>query len=160
MQLNFTREDVSVMYGDRRSTGASSGFDLYLPDDTVFPAGSVTFVDFGLQATTYTGNGFFLLARSSLSKTPLRLANSVGLIDGDYRGNLIAALHNTSTSDFSAARGTRLVQIALGTLAPFGVQYGPLNSTERGAGGFGSTGTGTDNAGNVNPNSTEVNFIR
>jgi dUTP pyrophosphatase len=154
MQLNFTRDDIAVLYGGRASTGASSGYDLFLPEDTVFPAGTVTYVDFGLQATTHTGSGFFLLARSSLSKTPLRLANSVGLIDGDYRGNLIAALHNTSTSDYSASRGTRLVQIALGTLTPFGVRYGTLNSTERGAGGFGSTG------GTANPNSTEVNFIR
>ena len=133
-------------YAARTSTGKSSGYDLFLPEDIVFPAKKVTFVDFGIKATTENGHGYWLLPRSSLSKTPLRLANSVGLIDGDYRGNLIAALENTSDTDFVVPRGTRLVQIALASLAPFAVTFGSLDETARGGGGFGSTG--------------EVNYIR
>jgi dUTP pyrophosphatase len=102
----------------------------------------VTYVDFKIQAMTTCGSGFFLLPRSSLSKTPLRLANSVGLIDPTYRGNLIAALENTSDTDFILAESSRPVQIAVPSLQPFDIEWTfmELPNTERGSGGFGSTG--------------------
>lgn len=94
--------------------------------------------------------GFHLVPRSSLAKTPVRLANSVGVIDGSYRGHLMAPLHNTGADAFSFPRGTSALQLtgAPGTVA-VGYYYFPgdevgevarLTPTERGAGGFGSTG--------------------
>ena len=84
-------------------TGSSSGMDLYVPEDIVIPAGQTVFIDHQIKATPDTGptsytstqRGFWLLPRSSISKTPLRMANSIGLIDPDYRGNIIAAITNT-----------------------------------------------------------------
>ncbi len=153
LRIDFD-EDVAALYGNQLSTGTSSGYDLYLPEDTVFPAGKVTFVNFKVKATTTFGHGYFLLPRSSLSKTPLRLANSIGLIDPDYRGNLIAALDNPSNNDYEVKRGTRLVQIALGSLCPFAIEVGTLDNTARGDGGFGSTGSSSRYSDNG------VNYIR
>jgi dUTP pyrophosphatase len=90
---------------------------------------------------TSDGAGFFLLPRSSISKTPLRLANSVGLIDPTYRGTLMAALENTSSGDITIHAGTRLMQVCVPSLMPFRVEWADyLPATARGAGGFGSTG--------------------
>lgn len=133
-------------YKDGDNTGMNSGFDLYVPQDTVFPAKKVTFVDHQIKMTPCSSykddtSGFWLMPRSSISKTPLRLANSMGLIDSTYRGNLIAALENTSDIDFTVPKGTRLMQVCLPHLLPFTVKKtDKLHDTERGAGGFGSTG--------------------
>ena len=134
---------VSILdfYKGYAGTGLNSGFDLYVPEDTIIPAGQTVFIDHKIKAMTTSGHGYWLLPRSSISKTPLRMANSVGLIDPTYRGNIIAALTNTSNSDFLALKGTRLVQLAIDTLEPFKVTWvDSLPETIRGDGGFGSTG--------------------
>jgi len=134
--------DIYLGRGSHTSTGGNSGFDLTVPETVVCRAQQVTFVDFRIQGMTGNGSGFFLMPRSSLSKTPLRLANSVGLIDPTYRGNLIAALENTSNEDFILPGGSRPVQLALPSLQPFDIEwtYTELPKTDRGAGGFGSSG--------------------
>jgi len=134
--------DLYLARGSHTNTNRNSGFDLIVTEPTVCKARQVTYVDFKIQAMTTCGSGFFLLPRSSLSKTPLRLANSVGLIDPTYRGNLIAALENTSDTDFILAESSRPVQIAVPSLQPFDIEWTfmELPNTERGSGGFGSTG--------------------
>ena len=86
---------------------------------------------------------YWMLPRSSISKTPLRLANSVGLIDAGYRGPLLAMVYSTG-KDFAIAFGDRYFQIAGPELQPFErieiVDTIPGGATIRGAGGFGSTG--------------------
>ena len=88
--------------------------------------------------------GYFLYPRSSTgTKTPLRLANSIGIIDAGYRGNYIAAFDNIRPQAFTVEKGQRLVQICPPNLTyPLRVEL--VNDldmqTERGAGGFGSTG--------------------
>lgn len=95
---------------------------------------------------------FYTYARSSISKTPLRLANNQGIIDAGYRGNLIGmfdCIHKsndqTASCDFYVDEYTRLLQICSPSLSPIYVEIvdkfqdlGP--STSRGDGGFGSTG--------------------
>jgi len=86
---------------------------------------------------------YWMLPRSSISKTPLRLANSVGLIDAGYRGPLLAMIYSTG-NDFAVAFGDRYFQIAGPELQPFErieiVDEIPGGATIRGEGGFGSTG--------------------
>jgi len=86
---------------------------------------------------------YWMLPRSSISKTPLRMANSVGLIDAGYRGPLLAMLYSTGV-DVSVAFGDRYFQIAGPELQPFErieiVDTIPGGATIRGDGGFGSTG--------------------
>ena len=86
---------------------------------------------------------YYLYARSSIYKTNFSLANNVGIIDTGYRGNLCAALHNTSSSKLSVVKmGTRMTQICMPGLSPnFHVRLvKKLSATSRGSGGFGSTG--------------------
>jgi dUTP pyrophosphatase len=133
----------------RRNHLTDSGFDLVCPAEVVVPARTTVFVDLGVR-TMVEGSrcGYYLYPRSSLSKTPLRLANSVGIIDAGYRGTLKAAVDNTSDADFTIRRGDRLFQICLPTLEPFAVLFAPVpRDTERGEGGFGSTGASSASAG-------------
>ena len=86
---------------------------------------------------------YWMLPRSSISKTPMRLANSVGLIDAGYRGPLLAMIYSTG-NDFAVTFGDRYFQIAGPELQQFErieiVDEIPGGATIRGAGGFGSTG--------------------
>jgi dUTP pyrophosphatase len=82
-------------------------------------------------------SAFYLYPRSSISNTPLRLANSVGIIDSGYRGSMIACFDGT----YSIKKFQRLVQVCTPTLEPMTVRIvNSLSDTERGEGGFGSTG--------------------
>ena len=90
--------------------------------------------------------GFYMYPRSSISKTHLRLANNVGIIDSGYRGNLggFFDIHNLPADKNPYVQYQRLVQICSNTLEPFKVilvdDIDKLGTTERGEGGFGSTG--------------------
>jgi dUTP pyrophosphatase len=90
-------------------------------------------------------SGYYVYPRSSISKTPLMLANHVGIIDSGYRGNLMAAVRKlpSAQSEYVVEKHTRLFQICHPSLCPIFVVLVPeseLNSSERGEGGFGSTG--------------------
>ncbi|KAI4838394.1 deoxyuridine 5'-triphosphate nucleotidohydrolase [Plasmodium brasilianum] len=83
---------------------------------------------------------FLLFPRSSISKTPLRLANSIGLIDAGYRGEIIAALDNTSNEEYVIKKNDKLVQLVSFTGEPLSFELvDELDETSRGEGGFGST---------------------
>ena len=83
---------------------------------------------------------YYLYPRSSLANTPLMLANSVGIIDAGYRGEIKAAFRNFFGVHVVES-GTRLVQLCAPGLQSIKVTLvTELNSTERGSGGFGSTG--------------------
>jgi dUTP pyrophosphatase len=87
---------------------------------------------------------YLLVPRSSISKTPLRQSNSIGVIDAGYRGDLMAMIDCHSKKDFQIKKGDRLFQIVLPMLKPFSIQIleedEELSKTTRGEGGFGSTG--------------------
>lgn len=120
---------------------ANSGFDLPLVDDVMMMG--VHKEDYRIKCAMYdvetqTPSAFYLYPRSSISKTQLRLANSVGIIDRGYRGN-ICAMFDVKDS-FMATKGQRFVQICEPSLEPFKVLIvSELNETLRGEGGFGST---------------------
>ena len=90
--------------------------------------------------------GFYLYPRSSISKTNLRLANSVGIIDSGYRGHLLAIfdIRRNDYVSITIEKHSRLLQICSGDLQPFIVILVDdrilLGETTRGSGGFGSTG--------------------
>jgi dUTP pyrophosphatase len=120
----------------------NSGVDLYCRDNITVPSGARSFtIDLGIYAESAPNRGYWLLPRSSLSKTPLRLANSVGLIDAGYRGSLMAKVDNLSNADYLIKGGTALFQLCLPTLENniiiYQVPY--LSTSQRGSGGFGST---------------------
>ena len=134
---------------DQEHIHIDSGIDLYVPSP--YDVGSETLVKVNTYVKTamYYDNipcGFYLYPRSSTgTKTPLRLANSVGVIDSGYRGNCIAAFDNITTETYNIKKGDRLVQICASNLVypiyPVIVNtVEELGYTSRGSGGFGSTG--------------------
>lgn len=122
-----------------------SGFDLVSPDDlSLNPMESKT-IDFKIQCKFVDNNNtsaYLLMPRSSISKTNLMMMNSIGLIDKDYRGNLMAKVKNITISDTEhIKKNSKLFQIVGPNFQPFKVKIvSELDETERGSGGFGSTG--------------------
>jgi dUTP pyrophosphatase len=130
----------------------NSGFDLFFTESAKFDNVKTTMVDFRVKCEMKYYNtleniskpsAFYLYARSSLSKTPLMLSNHVGIIDSGYRGFLLGAFRNLSPESYVVEKYQRLLQICSPDLKPFLVTLVDesfLSSTERGTGGFGSTG--------------------
>jgi dUTP pyrophosphatase len=129
----------------------NSGFDIFFLQEETFFGVNSKMVDFGIKCemrlydtinSQSKPTGFYLYPRSSISKTPLMLANHVGIIDSGYRGYIIGAFRMLSTGSWSANRHDRLLQICAPNLEPFLVQVIEQNNfeeTSRGSGGFGST---------------------
>jgi len=130
-----------------------SGFDVFVPIQTVFDTQYQSkFIDMNIKTEMVycepTKNvlntcGFVVYPRSSISKTPLMLANHTGIIDSGYRGSLIGAFRSFSDSQYIVEEGTRLLQICHPTLCPIYVvivDEADLTSSERDDGAFGSTG--------------------
>lgn len=149
----FIRPEITVKeYYENHTTyhDGDSGIDLFTPSDVIFQANELgKMVDLKIACEFYDvkkcelhheNKSYYLYPRSSISKTPLRLSNSVGIIDSGYRGNIIMALDNLSSENYTLKKGTRLVQICAGDLNPFKTKIvSELSNSSRGSGGFGST---------------------
>lgn len=124
-----------------RGSKDAAGLDLYCPFHIKVPADSQKKIPLGLTVEIPKGYMGLLVPRSSMSKTPLRCANSVGVIDADYRGELSIAYENISCSDYMIFRGDRIAQLIIVPIAIVDVEEAQtLSETERGDGGYGSTG--------------------
>jgi dUTP pyrophosphatase len=126
----------------KTEVSTDSGFDLFIAEDMIVPARSMTMIDLKVRCEPLFRGGYYLYPRSSISKTPLRLANSVGIIDNGYRGTLKCAVDNNSDKDFIVKKGERYFQVCHPSLMPMKVNIVESvdMKTERGEGGFGSTG--------------------
>ncbi len=127
-------------------TDFSAGADIYalLPQESVEIAPGETFlVHTGIAMEIPQGYGGFVFARSGLAtKKGLAPANKVGVIDSDYRGELMVPLFNQSGKTQSISTGERIAQIVfMPYLKAEFTETDSLNSTDRDKGGFGSTGT-------------------
>lgn len=126
-------------------TPYAAGADLYSGMDasvTIAP-GATEFIHTGLSMEIPDGLVGLIYARSGMAcKKGVAPANKVGVIDSDYRGEIIVALHNHSESAVTIEPKDRIAQIVF---APYvGADFNEvddLSDTERGTGGFGSTGT-------------------
>ena len=124
-----------------RGSKDAAGLDLYCPFHIKAPADSQKKIPLGIAVEIPKGHMGLLAPRSSMSKTPLRCANSVGIIDADYRGELSIAYENISCSDYMIFRGDRIAQLIIVPVAMVDVlEVDELSQTERCAGGYGSTG--------------------
>jgi dUTP pyrophosphatase len=124
-----------------RGSEDAAGLDLYCPFYIKVPADSQKKIPLGVAVEIPKGHMGLLVPRSSISKTPLRCANSVGIIDADYRGELSIAYENISCNDYTIFRGDRIAQLIIVPVAMVDVlEVDELTATERGAGGYGSTG--------------------
>ena len=164
---HIEKHNNSILFDDY----SNAGFDLFVPKDYVFDTPfKTTFIDLEIKTemvycdltnSLISSSPFNVHPRSSISKTPLMLANHTGIIDQGYRGSLIGAfrwLHNftennidkfnnesseNNIQNYTVEKNTRLLQICHASLCPvlvYLVDENKLSSTIRGEGSFGSTG--------------------
>jgi len=138
-------DDVSELYKNHGQVhNGDSGLDLFAVKDETIPAGETRLVKLGIKVSARNeagmGLSWLLMPRSSISKTPLRLCNSIGLIDAGYRGEVMAAVGNIKSVDHHIKKGDRLVQAVAFDGGPMNYELADeLDETSRGEGGFGST---------------------
>ena len=129
-----------------RGSQSAAGYDLYAcTEEESVTIKAHTTVKIGTGLAIAVPDGYFgaIFARSGLaSKRGLAPANKVGVIDCDYRGEVMVALHNHSSVAQTVAKGERIAQLVI---TPYVVadfeEADELSETVRGEGGFGSTGT-------------------
>ena len=127
-------------YGSAEAAGA----DLYacLDSEVTINPGATAFVPTGLSMEIPKGFAGLIYARSGLAcKQDLAPANKVGVIDSDYRGEFMVALHNHGTEVRTVCHGDRIAQLVITPVfMPGFEEVESLSNTERAGGGFGSTG--------------------
>ena len=127
------------------ATSGSAGMDLRacITEDIIINPGQRALISTGL-AIALESNAYvaYIYARSGLAvKSGITLANCVGVIDSDYRGELKVGLVNISDNPFTVSNGERIAQLVIApVIVPEVVEVDELDETERAAGGFGSTG--------------------
>ena len=164
LNIKILSQDPKIVdYYKSMVLNTDSGIDLMVPTDGMVTIFNTYTIDHMIQCSmikvdTKTGesnpSAYWLLPRSSISKTNFRMANSVGLIDSSYRGNIMAKVDmkpnfiiNNGTVQVADMKSSilkyiRLFQIASPDLTPISSinVVSTLDTTKRGAGGFGSTG--------------------
>lgn len=127
-----------------RGSAAAAGYDLYASLDEPVEIAPHTTIKIPTDLAFELPDGTFaaIFARSGLAtKEGLRPANCVGVCDSDYRGNYIVALHNDTDETKLISPGDRIAQMVLLPYIPMLFEeVNELDETERGEGGFGSTG--------------------
>ena len=151
LKIKPLNDNMKIMYSSHGTFNlGDSGLDLFCPETITINPGETVCIDLQIQCEAFGGLmgdnsnnvSYYMYPRSSMgSRTPLRLSNSVGIIDAGYRGNLCAYVDNIKTYSYTVNRGDRLVQICAPNLEPINFSIvNQLSETQRGDGGFGSTG--------------------
>ena len=141
IQIKKLREQAQM---PTRGSAAAAGYDLYACIEEAVVIAPHTTAKIGTGLSVAVPEGYFgaVFARSGLaSKQGLRPANCVGVCDADYRGEYIVALHNDSDEERTVMPGDRIAQLVIMPFLPAEFEeVDELTETQRGAGGFGSTG--------------------
>ena len=148
MEQNMVLKLMRVREGaiiPKQATAGSAGYDLCACMDapqTIEPGERCVFPS-GLAAEIPAGTAGFVFTRSGLGiKKGIHVTNGVGVIDSDYRGEIQIGLLNLSAEPYTVQPGERIAQmIIMPYFAPVIEEVTSLTETDRGAGGFGSTGT-------------------
>lgn len=142
LKMKKVRENAII---PKRATAGSAGLDLCacIDEPLTVKAGERAVIPSGIAIALESNEVVALVfARSGLAiKHGISLSNSVGVIDSDYRGEICVGIINTSRDDYTVNPGERIAQLVLTPVIPAEpVEVESLDETERGAGGFGSTG--------------------
>ncbi len=147
IQTDKDNLELQTLYQSAKTAyKGDAGIDIYIPEKIVIPAHQTKCINFQISCEminleTNTSVSYWLMPRSSICKTPLRMSNSIGLIDSGYRQHLMAYVDNISKDHYVIEKGTRLFQLVSPTLGSINVKLVDLLSTsERGLNGFGSSG--------------------
>ena len=147
IRILANNQDVAELYKNHSTYHqGDSGLDVFFPDEINVGAKETKLINLKIKCEAWKNSNnpepysYYLFPRSSISKTPLRMSNSVGIIDAGYRGNLMVSVDNISDDDFLIEKGSRLFQICGPTLSSITFELADtLSETSRGEGGFGST---------------------
>lgn len=128
-----------------RATSGAAGMDLYacIDEDIIIKTGESALVATGIAIELPSREmAAFIFARSGLAtKFGISLANAVGVVDSDYRGEIYVSLRNFSAEDYTIKRNERIAQMIIMPVLPVSFcEAENLGDTARGDGGFGSTG--------------------
>ena len=147
MEQNMVLKLMRVREGaiiPKQATAGSAGYDLCACMDapqTIGPGERCVFPS-GLAAEIPAGTAGFVFTRSGLGiKKGIHVTNGVGVIDSDYRGEIQVGLCNIGREAYTVQPGERIAQMVVMPVCMFPLtETGTLDETERGSGGFGSTG--------------------
>lgn len=157
LQIKCVNNDVEEMYKNHNFYHeGDAGLDLFCIQDQTINPGLSYKIKFGIKCQMEDEyyqmtddeiiiikkkyHSYLLVPRSSISETPLRMSNSIGIIDSGYIGEIMAMVDNHSNEDYEIKKGDRLFQIILPNLNEFSISIvDELRKTDRNEGGFGST---------------------
>lgn len=123
----------------KRGHATDAGLDLLSPIDTVVPAGGSAVIDTGVHIELPNGTAGFLKSKSGLNVK--HGITSEGVIDVGYTGSIVCKLYNSSNEDYKIKRGDKITQLVIVKIETPSINIvDKLDETERGEGGFGSTG--------------------
>ena len=144
INIKKTDENAKIpTYGSEFAAGADLYAVIHNEENRVeILPGETAFIDTGIVMEIPNGYVGLIYARSGLAcKQGLAPANKVGVIDSDYRGNIMVALYNQSNEVRTVSEGDRIAQIIIQPVEQFGFKVKEnLSDTIRGNGGFGSSG--------------------
>ena len=142
LRVKPASEVVRLMYENHgHFHEGDAGLDLFIIEKQVIKPGETSRIKLGISCENMDQKPYLLMPRSSISKTPLRLCNAIGLIDAGYRGEIMAAVDNIKQKSYEVEKGQRLFQLVSMDGGPIYFELvDVLSSSERGEGGFGSTG--------------------
>ena len=142
LKIKKLKENAKI---PKRATSGSAGMDLYacIDEPITLAPGQLAIVPTGIAIALHDNTcAAFLYARSGLGvKHGICLSNGVGVIDSDYRGEICAGLCNVSDKPYTIEPDERVCQMVIApVLTPDVAEVNELDDTDRGEGGFGSTG--------------------
>ena len=143
IKTQFLRNAEKIYNGKFYATAGSAGFDLkYIGETIIIEAGANKLVPTGIKMAIPEGYFLAIYPRSgNSSKHKITLSNAVGVVDSDFRGELNAIIHNLGDKPFEIQEGDRIAQAILHKYEKIRFDFvDELDETERGEGGFGSTG--------------------
>lgn len=144
MELKIKKLNENAKIPTRGTSGAA-GFDLYacLQEPLTLNKGDTALIPTGIAIAVPEGYAAFIHSRSGLSvKKGICLLNSVGVVDSDYRGEVCVGVIKATDGEYTIEPSERIAQMVIKQVCiPEIVETDELDSTERGTGGFGSTGT-------------------
>ena len=143
IKTQFLPNAEKIYNGKFYATAGSAGFDLkYIGETIIIEAGANKLVPTGIKMAIPEGYFLAIYPRSGNSlNNKITLSNAVGVVDSDFRGEINAIIHNLGDKPFEIQKGDRIAQAILHKYEKIRFDFvDELDETERGEGGFGSTG--------------------
>lgn len=142
LKIKKVKENAKI---PTRGTAGAAGFDLYaaIDEPLTLNIGDTAMIPTGIAIAVPEGYAALIHSRSGLSvKKGVCLLNSVGVVDSDYRGEVCVGVIKATEEPYTIEPGERIAQMVIKKVEiPDLIEVAELDSTDRGAGGFGSTGT-------------------